>query len=177
MKNLTTFCEQLTGMVSDYNTRVKAASDRILTLGNELQQAKNAMTAAAEADNMTAYREQEANVRFLTARIEAAKREQVEPLFSSLEEALALDRGYHEAIRKDLAPVYSRLLETVAEQKALIEHLHSRSNALSGAANAINDHAAKVGSAFHAWHVTPILLQHFCNTHVVEACLQDIPNE
>lgn len=177
MKNLTAFCEQLTSMVADHNDRTQAAADRIRSLGAELQTAKDAMAAAAAADDMTTYREQEANVRFLSARIQATKQEQVEPLFATLEDALALDRGYQAALHKDLKPVYTRLLETMREQKELVSHLDIRASELSGAAQAIDEHAQKVGSAFHPWHVPSRLLQHFCDTVWVEAVLKEVTGE
>jgi len=136
-------------MVDDYKARVSAAANRIITLGAELQSEKDAMTAAAAADDMTTYREHEARMRFLSARIEEAKKEQTAPLLSSAEEALALNKEYNEAIREATAPINARVLDLISDLETILSDLksiHQNGSINTRLANACRDHNVYLSS-------------------------------
>lgn len=152
MDSFTTVVEKLKAMCADYDNRVQDASDRIIALGNELQQEKDAMAVAATEDNMEEYRAHEARMRFLNARIDAAKREQVEPMFSSLEEARQIQKEYDNAFNADVRPIYVRFLDLLNEQAALLEELMKLETAGHSAAFRISPHTIKVGLCFSEAH-------------------------
>ena len=172
-EELQALLDRMTAMVEDYNARTQAAANRIVTLGNDLQAAKEAMNAAAAADDSAAYQEAESRMRFLTARIEAAKREQVEPLFATREEASALDREYYAALCAAIKPICSRFLETMDEQKTMLEELKAIEHAVDSPVERIRKHASKVGRSMHSWSVHKVLTDHFCET-LAEAYLRKV---
>lgn len=125
MENLNSVLTRMQEMLDAYENRCAAAFDRMDVLNSTLRQEQDAMAAAAAADDMNAYREHEASMRFTTARIEAARQEQVAPLFSGFEEARALAKEYSDAAA---APIYARMLELINEQEELAKALEQLSN-------------------------------------------------
>lgn len=145
MNTLNSVCNRITDMVNDYNARVDASAKRIVTLGEDLQTAKEAMNAAADADDLAAYQEAESRVHFITARIEAAKREQVAPLFSSPEEAKALDAEYKAAINEAIRPVYAQMDAAMKQLQSSLAQLREIRNTASPSFYKINGHMKKAG--------------------------------
>lgn len=160
MKNLTTICNRMTDMVNDYNARVDAAAKRIVTLGEDLQTAKEAMSAAADADNLAAYQEAESRVHFITARIEAAKCEQVAPLFSSPEEAKALDAEYNAAINEAIRPVYAQMDAAMKQLQSALAQLREIRNTASPSFYKIKDHMKKAGCYATPYEVSRSLTEY-----------------
>lgn len=175
MDSFTTVVEKLKAMCADYDNRVQDASDRIIALGNELQQEKDAMAVAATEDNMEEYRAHEARMRFLNARIDAAKRKQVEPMFSSQEEAIQIQKEYNDAFRADALPIYKRLLEILNEQDELVKKLKVLEAVGRPAASRIYPHTSKVGWGFSGASVPSELTK--ISTYSAKTCLTRILNK
>lgn len=173
-EELQALLNRMTAMVEDYNTRTQAAADRIVTLGSDLQQAKEAMNAAAAADAPAAYQEAEARVRFLSARIEAAKRKQVEPLFASTEEADALDHEYRRTLHAAVKSIYARLLETLDAQKGLLAELQAIETAVHSPVVHISKHAYEVGRAMSPWMLGSTIRKFFSSGAYLETILQEV---
>lgn len=177
MNKLTAICNRMTAMLEEYDARVDAATNRIITLGEEMQTAKEAMTAAAAADDMTTYQEAEARVRYLSARIEAEKSVQIKPVFTDKEAAVAFVQEYRAALHEAIRPVYARLLETMKDQKALVKQLETMSNELYTPVIGIQPHIVKAGYNIYPWNVHPLIIKHFCDADAVEQYMLDVENE
>ena len=148
---------RMENMLNDYEARKKAAADRILALGAELQQEKDLMAAADGLDEFAAH---DAKVRYLSARIEAAKNEQIAPLFASQADAIKLGKEYQAAFDAAAAPIYTRMLKTIQEQKKLMKELEKLTEEGYEVVLKINTHAEKTGIAIHPINM-PSMLKDF----------------
>lgn len=160
MKNLTALCDRMTDMLNNYNARLDAAAKRIVILGEDLQTAKEAMNAAAEADDAAAYQEAESRVHFITARIEAAKREKVAPLFSSSEEARALHAEYDAAVTEAIRPVYEQMEESMKQLQSSLAQLREIRDIARPPMYRISEHMRKAGFCATPYDVSRSLVKH-----------------
>lgn len=165
MKHLIEITDRFVSMANAYETRKKDAAERIVSLGDELQQAKDAMNTAAANDDMAGFQEAEARVRYLTARIEAAKCEQMEPFFSSKDEAAELAREYHTAVTEAITPLYTRFQAALDELAAVLDQLDKIQT------------RARVGMASfrsHALAEANLLVSPWSADHGIRKCTEDL---
>lgn len=177
MKHLIEITDRFKSMADAYETRKKDAAERIVSLSNDLQQAKDAMNAAAANDDMVTFQEAEARVRYLTARIEAAKREQVEPIFHDATEAEALHCEYLAAVKDAVKPLYTRLMDTFNEQRAILKELRNIEKENSAAVFRISSHTAKARHMLYPWRVDPSIKKYLTENNYAAAAIKRMLEE
>ena len=160
MDKLIEVSNRLASMAADYDSRNKSAKDQIRSLNDELQHELQALKAATTASDAAAYAEHDSRVKFLSACIEAAQSEQVEPMFHSSEQVESLRNEHSAAVKEAVKPLYDRFMNTMDEQKALLKEMEKVSAVSRAGVSKVYAHAMSVGCVISPWRPDPTIKQY-----------------